>query len=200
MLLVDTTRAFRIRALSVILCSLFAVFAASHAHAADSDDVAGLCKLDSLPQDIRSSLTRNFGGWKVVEPADLTVRGRTRWGSQRPLTCPGIAAGHFQDKGSASYALLMIPANHAGSSVRLVIYTQQSGGQFYGFKAAGQQETGAGDLFISAEPISKYYDSGSKWAKSKLTEGVLLVDASVAQAFMFLWGGSLYESEQVNYQ
>jgi hypothetical protein len=171
MLFVGAPRALLMRVLRTIVCSIPLLAAVPAVHAADSDEVSGLCKVDSLPQDIKSSLSRNFAAWKVVEPGDLSVRGRTRWGAQRPLTCPGIAAGHFQDPRNSSYALLLIVANHSSSMVRLVIYTQQSG-PYYGFKSAAQQDTGAGDLFIAAAPVTRYFDSSSKWTHSKLTEAV----------------------------
>ena len=118
--------------------------------AGEPEELLDLCKLDALPQDIRGSLSRNFSGWKILEPTDLTARARTRWGSERPLTCPGIATGHFQDAKSASYALLLIPADHSTTAYRLLVFTQQSGQQFYGFKALGQADSGASDVYVKA--------------------------------------------------
>src|SRR6185437_3297924 len=88
-------------ALSLLLGTVPTLHAA--APAAQGDGLAGLCRTDELPQDIRDSLSRNFSSWKIQEPADLSARARTRWGAERPLTCPGIAAGHFQNHKSASY-------------------------------------------------------------------------------------------------
>src|ERR1700761_3299062 len=86
------------RALQALVgCALLAG-ATPALHAADeTDELAAMCKVESLPADIRGSLGRNFSSWKIQEPADLSARARTRWGGARPLTCPGIAAGHFQD-------------------------------------------------------------------------------------------------------
>src|SRR5579884_3041997 len=89
------------------------------------DELLGLCRVESLPEDVRSSLSRNFSAWKIQDPNDLSVRARTRWGEERPLTCPGIAAGHFQDPKNASYALLLVPINRMSNAFKLLIYTQQ---------------------------------------------------------------------------
>src|ERR1700728_2268281 len=98
--------ALPVRAFCIFLgCTLLAGLVPTlQAAPGEPEELLDLCKLDSLPQDIRGSLSRNFAAWKVLEPADLTARARTRWGSRRPLTCPGIAAGHFQDPKNASYA------------------------------------------------------------------------------------------------
>jgi hypothetical protein len=190
-------------ALCVALCLILSFGAAPTLHAADgdSDDLLGLCRLDSLPQDIRSSLSRNFNAWKILEPPDLSVRARTRWGAERPLTCPGIAGGHFQDPKSASYALLLVPAGHSSDAYRLVIYTQQAGQQFYGFKAVGEGDKGASDVFLVTAAINKFFDATSKWvAHSKITDAAMLVDSAAPAAYLYLWSNMSYEREQVNYQ
>src|SRR4051794_2830511 len=121
-------RALLVRVLSVVVTANLLLCGAppSTAASAEPDELLKLCRVDGLPQDIRGSLSRNFSAWKVQEPTDLSLRARTRWGAERPLTCPGIAAGHFQDAKNASYALLLIPANHVSSAFKLLIYTQQS--------------------------------------------------------------------------
>ena len=112
------------RALYIFLgCNLLAGLSPILQAAGEPTELLDLCRPDSLPQDIRSSLARNFSGWKIQEPTDLSTRARTRWGAERPLNCPGIAAGHFQDAKNASYALLLIPADHGSSAYRLLIFT-----------------------------------------------------------------------------
>src|ERR1700761_1344694 len=114
------------RALQVLVgCALLASATPELRAAANPpDELSAMCKVESLPADIRGSLGRNFAGWKILEPAELSPRARTRWGEARPLSCPGIAAGHFQDPKNASYALVLIPANHASAAYRMLIYTQ----------------------------------------------------------------------------
>lgn len=195
-------RAPLVRVLSLVVsANLFMCGATpSRGASATPDELLGLCRIDTLPQDIRGSLSRNFSSWKVQEPADLSLRARTRWGAERPLTCPGIAAGHFQDPKSPSYALLLVPANHVSSAFKLLIYTQQSG-PYFGFKAVGQEDVGASDVFISTVPTGRFFESTSKWvAHSKLTEAVMLVDSASTESFVYVWSEASYERTQVDYQ
>jgi hypothetical protein len=166
-------------------------------HAADQpDELSDLCHMDALPDDVRSSLSR-----KVQETADLSARARTRWGGERPLACPGIAAGHFQDPKNASYALLLIPANHSSTAYKVLIYTQQSGGKYYGFKAVAGVDSGASDVFIHTVPTSRFFDASSKWvAHSKVTDALMVVDSAATEAYLYLWSDPNYDREQVNFQ
>jgi hypothetical protein len=191
------------RALQVLVgCALLAGPTPTlHAAAGEPDELSALCKVESLPPDIRGSLTRNFSSWKIQEPADLSPRARTRWGEARPLTCPGIAAGHFQDAKNASYALLLIPANHANSSYKVLIYTQQSGQQYYGFKAVAQVDSGASDVFVQTVATGSFPEATARWvAHSKVNEAVMLVDSGSSASYLFVWSDVNYEREQVNYQ
>lgn len=164
------------------------------------DELLGLCRVESLPEDVRSSLSRNFSAWKIQDPNDLSVRARTRWGEERPLTCPGIAAGHFQDPKNASYALLLVPINRMSNAFKLLIYTQQSGQKYYGFKAVDQGESGGNDVFIATVPTVRFFEATSKWvARSRVSEAVMLVDAAAAQSFLYIWSDLAYEREQVTY-
>jgi len=167
----------------------------------EPDELSAMCKAESLPPDIRASLNRNFSNWKIQEPADLSPRARTRWGEARPLTCPGIAGGHFQDPKNASYALLLVPADHSNSSYKVLIYTQQSGQQYYGFKAVAQMDSGAGDVFVQSVSTGSFPEATAHWvAHSKVNEAVMLVDSAAAASYLFVWSDVNYEREQVNYQ
>ena len=202
MLLGRGWRAPLVRVLSMVVSANLLMSGAPPSRAAGTtpDELLGLCRTDALPQDIRGSLSRNFSSWKVQEPTDLSLRARTRWGAERPLTCPGIAAGHFQDPKSPSYALLLIPANHVSNAFKLLIYTQQAG-PYFGFKAVGQEDMGASDVFIAAVPTGRFFDSSSKWAAhSKVTESVMLVDSAATASFVYVWSDASYERTQVNYQ
>ncbi len=191
-----------VRALFIFLgCNLLAGLSPTlHAAPGEPDELLALCRPDSLPQDIRSSLARNFNGWKIQEPADLSTRARTRWGAERPLNCPGIAVGHFQDAKNASYALLLIPANRSSSAYRLLIFTQQSGQQYYGFKAVGQTDSGAGDVFVETVPTVRYFEATAKpVARSHVSEAVMLVDSAASQAYLYVYADLAYEREQIDY-
>lgn len=191
------------RALHVLVgCALLAGPTPTLHAAPGPDEISGLCKIESLPKDILGSLGRNFfGGWKIQEPADLSPRARTRWGESRPLSCPGIATGHFQDPRNGSYALVLIPTDHTNGAYKLLVYTQQSGGgQFYGFKSVAQADSGGSDVFIQTVATGSFPEATARYlAHSKINEAVMLVDSAAAASYLFIWDGS-YEREQVNYQ
>jgi hypothetical protein len=191
-----------LRALSIFLgCSLLAGVSPTLQAADQPAELLDLCRPDALPQDIRSSLSRNFSGWKIQEPIDLGARARTRWGAERPLNCPGIAAGHFQDAKSASYALLLIPANHSSSAYRLLIFTQQAGQQYYGFKAVAQTDSGASDVYVETVPTGRFSEVTAKAvARSHASEAVMLVDSAATQAYLYVYANLAYEREPVAYQ
>jgi hypothetical protein len=190
------------RALSLFLgLNLLAGLSPTLQAAGEPTELLDLCRPDSLPQDIRSSLARNFSGWKIQEPTDLSARARTRWGAERPLNCPGIATGHFQDAKSASYALVLIPTNHASSAYRLLIFTQQAGQQYYGFKAVAQTDSGAGDVYVETVPTVRFFEATAKpVARSHVSEAVMLVDSATTQAYLYVYADMAYEREPVAYQ
>ena len=202
MLRAKVARAIMSRALYVVMGCFLVMSPPSTVHAAgQGDELSDLCHIDSLPDDVRGSLSRLFNGWKIQETGDLSARARTRWGEERPLTCPGIAAGHFQDPKNASYALLLIQASHSSASYKILIYTQQSGGKYYGFKAITQSDSGASDVFLHTVPPSRFFDASSKWvAHSKLNEAVMVVDSAATEAYLYLWDETNYDREQVNFQ
>jgi hypothetical protein len=191
------------RALQVLVgCALLAGPTPTlHAAPGEPDELSALCKVDSLPPDIRGSLNRNFNNWKIQEPADLSPRARTRWGEARPLTCPGIAGGHFQDAKNASYALVLVPATNPNGSYKVLIYTQQSGQQYYGFKAVAQSDLGASDVFVQSVSTGSFPAATARYvAHSKINEAVLLVDSAASAGWLFIWSEGIYEREQVSYQ
>jgi len=201
MLHAKPARALVSRALCIVMGCCLTLSPSATLHAADQpDELSDLCHMDALPDDVRGSLSRLFSSWKVQEPSDLSARARTRWGEERPLTCPGIAAGHFQDPKSASYALLLIQANHSSTAYKVLIYTQQSGGKYYGFKAVAQGDSGASDVFIHTALPSRFFDAASKWVHSKVPDAVMVVDSAATQAYLYLWSDPNYEREQVNFQ
>jgi|SRR5581483_2396195 len=195
-------RAIQSCAFYIVLGCCLTLSPSATLYAADPpDELSDLCHMDSLPEDVRGSLSRLFNSWKIQEPSDLSARARTRWGGERPLSCPGIAAGHFQDPKNASYALLLIPANHSSTAYKILIYTQQSGGKYYGFKAVAQGDSGASDVFIHTVAPSRFFDASSKWvAHSKVPEAVMVVDSAATEAYLYLWSDPNYEREQVNFQ
>jgi hypothetical protein len=166
------------------------------------DELLSLCQLDSLPADIRGSLQRNFSAWKIQEPTDLSAAARAKWLGERPLTCPGIGAGHFQSPRDASYALLLVAADHSSPIFRVLVFTQQSGQKFYGFKVVQQAESGASDFFLRSVPTSRYTEEQSRWSfRARPTDSLLLVYCAdkAQEADLYVWSNDAFQRVQVPY-
>jgi hypothetical protein len=120
--------------------------------AVDADDALSLCQVEALPKDIRATLERRFYGWKVQDSTSLLPKARQKWASSAPLACPGIAAGHFEDSRSVSYALLLVPEDHSANGYKFVVFSAPAGQSFYGFKMLGTSDINASAFFIHAVP------------------------------------------------
>lgn len=171
--------------------------------AVDADDTLGLCQVDTIPKDIRATLERRFYGWKVQESTNLLPKTRQRWSSIAPLTCPGIASGHFEDSRSVSYALLLVPADHSANGYKLVVFTPPPGQSFYGFKMLDQGMVNASAFFIHSVAVDRVFDSDlKKRFKPRNADALLLseVDDKAATQNVFFWSGESYDHAQVDYQ
>ena len=196
-------RAQRALALKVVL-AFSLLFAHQEVRAAPSDVMdSALCRLESLPEDIRGTLIRRFGEWKVQEPADLSGSARDRWAAQSPPSCPGISVGRFQNEKDTAYALLLIPLDRSDPECALIVFTQQPNARgIYGYKLVERAETGGSDTFVLSAAISKYLqgDSISK-SHSRARDSVLVVNAGPKglEAYVYYWANDTYQRQLVNY-
>jgi hypothetical protein len=158
-----------------------------------TEELLDLCRQDSLPADIRGSLERRFKDWKIQEPTNLSPHAREIWAAERPLACPGIAAGHFENSRVASYALLLVTANR----FRLLIFTQQVGQQLYGFRLVDEADGSSGDVFLKTVPTFRYLGDQSK--RSRPGDSVLLVNAgpNATPDLVYIWAADGYERQAV---
>ena len=176
---------------------------ASFASAAvDADDALGLCQIETVPKDIRATLERRFYGWKVQDSTNLVPRARQKWAAISPLACPGIAAGHFEDSRSVSYALLLVPVDRSANGYKFVVFSAPSGQSFYGFKMLDQGAINASTLFIHAVAVDRVFDSDlKKRFRPKGADAVLLaaIDERTPTQNVFYWTGDSYDHAQVDF-
>ena len=176
---------------------------ASFASAAvDADDALGLCQIETLPKDIRATLERRFYGWKVQDSTNLLPRARHKWAAIAPLGCPGIAAGHYQDSRSVSYALLLVPLDRSANGYKFVVFSAPSGQSFYGFKVLDQSPINASAFFIHAVAVDRVFDADlRKKFRPKGSDGILLafVDDKTPTQNVFFWTGESYDHAQVDF-
>jgi hypothetical protein len=189
--------------LSLLSGLYFFQHAALAGAAVEADDALSLCKVDAIPKDILGTLERRFYGWKVQESSNLVPKARQRWAAIAPLACPGIAAGHFEESRSVSYALLLVPADATVSGYKFVIFTAPKGQSFYGFKMLDQGDTNASAFFVHSVAVERVLDSDlKKRFKPKSSDAVLLssVDDRASIQNAFFWTGDSYDHAQVDYQ
>ena len=170
--------------------------------AVDADDALGLCEVGTLPQDIRGTLERRFYGWKVQDATNLIPRARQKWASIAPLACPGIAAGHFEDSKSVSYALLLVPVDRSANGYKFVVFSAQQGQSFYGFKMLDQGATTASPCFLHTVGMDRVFDSDlRKRFRPKGADGILIsnIDDKQATQNVYFWIGDSFDHAQVDF-
>lgn len=162
---------------------------------------SALCKRGSLPPDVQSRLKGEFGSWKVQESTDLSPSAHKRWESEKPLTCPGIAVGQFENA-NPSYAVLLVPKVHTDASYKFLVFGPKAGKQSYEMRVADSGDKGAVNFFIHRALISKFFDETSrKKFQAHTSDGILLVDAAKDEygVEVYFWSGGQYRHEPIDY-
>jgi hypothetical protein len=137
------------------------------------------CGAESLPSEIQTRLKTEFTSWKIEDPDGLSIYTKQRWKSEKPLACPGIPTGHFDDSDIPSYAILIVPKVNPQSAYKFLIFTQVSREQSYESQILDSGEAGADNFFIHAVRLSKFFDERSRLKfHAHSQEGILLVDAA----------------------
>jgi hypothetical protein len=169
----------------------------------DTAQATSSCNLGSLPSDIRDRLNKEYGTWKIQEPTDLSQRAHERWESEKPLECPGIAVGHFESAKTPSYALLLVPIEHADAAYRLLVFGEKAGEATYGARLIDKlDQKGAGNYFIHRTPMSKFFDEPSrKKFQAHTMDGILLVDSAENEygVEVYFWSSGRYRHEPIDY-
>jgi hypothetical protein len=169
---------------------------------AKSSEGPSLCKIGSLPQDVQSRIKGKFGPWKVQEPADLSPRAHERWKSEKPLQCPGIAVGRFENAKTPSYAVLLVPQGHADAGYKFLVFSPKAGQPSYEMRAVDSGDNGAANFFIHRVRISKFFDEQSrKKFQVHTSEGILLVDSAEKEyeTDVYFWAKGSYQHQPVDY-
>src|ERR1700730_5308211 len=138
-----------------------------------------LCGVESLPSEIQTRLKSEFNSRKIEDPDGLSRHAKERWKSEKPLACPGLAKGQFDDSDLPSYAILLVPKVNPQSAYKFLISTRLSGEQSYESQVLDSGDAGADNFFIHAIRLSKFFDERSRLKFHEHSrEGILLVDAA----------------------
>src|ERR1700690_2758479 len=136
-------------ALLVQPAAVFGLHASPSSVQSRASEELGVCKVESLPLDIRELLKEEFELGKVQESTNLSVAARQRWKSEDPLECPGIAVGQFENVKLLSYAVLLVPRSHFDRGYKLVVFSPRAGRTTYESRVVEQSaRSSAVDFFI----------------------------------------------------
>jgi hypothetical protein len=169
---------------------------------AKSSEESALCKLESLPPDVQSRVKGEFGSWKIQEAAALSPRARERWQSEKPLACPGIAVGQFENVKMPSYAVLLVPQVHTDAGYKFLVFTPKAGQASFEMRAADSGDGGAANFFIHATPISKFFDEASrKKFQAHTVDGILLLDSAENEyeVDVYFWSDGHFRHNPIDY-
>jgi hypothetical protein len=161
-----------------------------------------LCKVESLPTEVQRRLKEEFDSLRIQEPTDLSPRARERWESEKPLACPGIAMGRFENAKTLSYAVLLVPKDHADTGYKFLVFSPNAGQPSYELTAVDSGGRGAANFFIYRVQIGKFFDEQSKKKfRIHTSEGILLVDSAEKEygAEVHFWSAGSYQHQPVDY-
>jgi hypothetical protein len=160
-----------------------------------------VCKPESLPEEVRGHLKREFASWKIQEPETLSQHARERWESEKPVKCPGIAIGQFEKDKTISYGVLLVSQGRPDASYKLLVFSPK--GASYETHVLDQSDDGgASNLFIRGVEIKKFFGGSSKRKfRVETREGILSVDSgeNEYEADIYFWSGDSYQHEPVDY-
>jgi len=167
-------------------------------------DGTSLCKLESLPPALQNRLRREFGSWKVQEFADLSANARKRWQAEKPLECPGIVVGQFENMKGPTYAVLLVSRDRKVSGYKFLIFRPKEGQDAYEMLVIEQSSdnTVAVDLFLHTEELSRFFSE--KWRKKLRVQtkvGILFACAGADeyQTDLYYWSNGTYQHEGIDY-
>ena len=89
---------------------------------------ASPCDLKNLPEQIQSSLTGDYAGWRIVTPNALETSDRGTWLESYSKECPGIIKGKFSGD-QEGYVLNFIKRLN-GKTLQQVVYFEPNGSGF----------------------------------------------------------------------
>jgi hypothetical protein len=141
------------------------------------------CGLDSLPSDIQSPLRKDFASWRIQEAKLLSEHARKTWEAKSTRSCPGIAAGLFQDSTTPSYAILLVSTDHPDAGYKLIVFSRPEGKPLYeSFEIEQSNDRGATNYFIRKVVLSDILGEESKKKyDAQSPEGILMIDSAAQE-------------------
>lgn len=163
----------------------------------------GECQWGSLPSSIHAYLLQHYGTWGIQRPENLGSRARERWEAEKPIECPGIASGLFENNEQPSYALLLVPARRGDRGYRLLVFSSEDDKTSYAVRIVDHSEDADGSaFFIHTIRIGRFFDSKSRRKfQAQARQGILLIDAgqNEYEADVYYFTGLKYQMQWIDY-
>ena len=162
-----------------------------------------VCTQTLLPTEMQRLIQINYSSWRLQDVSNLSANAKERWQSEKPLDCPGIAVGQFENMNQKSYAVLLVPANKPDTGYRLLVFTPSGGQSQKPFRVIEQSDMiGASNFFVHQIQIAKVFSA--EWVKKLQVitkDGILFVDAGTSEyeADVFFWTGDKYRHDAIDY-
>jgi hypothetical protein len=166
-------------------------------------DESGGCTLTRLPAEMQRHIQTNYSSWRLQDVSSLSATAKERWQSEKPVDCPGIAVGQFENMNQKSYAVLLVPADKPDTGYRLLVFTPNRRQAPKRFKAVEQSDKiGASNFFVHQIQITKVFSA--EWEKklrANTRDGILFVDAgeSEYETDVYFWTGDEYGRKPIDY-
>jgi hypothetical protein len=191
----------------LLILFLHAVFAfcqqaARTSGAAPQDASSTPCSTVSLPAGVQKRLSEEFKSWSVQLPDHLSTLARERWKSEKPLECPGIAAGHFEQSKMMSFALLLVSREQTKPGYKFIIFTPAQDRSSYEMTVLDESSDDAADVFIHRAAVGKFFDRQSLTKfQVEASELVLFADAGEKsyETDVYFWGNGRFQHQPVDY-
>lgn len=160
------------------------------------------CEQNPLPSQIKARLNSDFGPWKVQAPENLSKRAHATWADRKPTSCPGIAVGLFQAGTTASYAVLLVPADNPDARYRFLVFSQKPGQRSYEMSVVEKSDDrGASNFFIHKVRARDFFDEASaKRFQLQANELILMVDSGEQEyeTDIYFWSNGRFRHEPVD--
>lgn len=185
------------------LILLLGSIAVSDPQAAVAGKPRNLCGPESLPMGIQRRLKEEYRSWKIQELENLSPSAHSRWESEKPLRCPGLAVGRFESATTPSYAILLVPVAHPDAGYRFLVFSRSTGDAGSEARLVEKlDQSGSANYFLHTTAISKFFDKASrKKFQAQTPDGILLVDSAEKEyeVDVYFWSGGRYRHEPLDY-
>jgi len=151
---------------------------------------ANPCDLKSLPEPVLASLAKDYSGWIVITPNELSAEDRETWRKLYFKECPGMIAGKFSGD-REGYALNLVKKVGA-KTYQQIVYYQPTESSFTIISIFPRTAVGVVTVLRKFPPgIYKPFYGGKSVSIKTATIGVSEIDAGT---IVYYWDQTKFRS------